>query len=67
MASWEKRLEAECYELSERLAKLSEFTRTAKFSSLPEVDKYLLRRQHDIMAEYFEVLQARVDLSRRGA
>lgn len=64
---WKERLEAEREGLSERLARLSEFTRTDTFHSLPEVDKYLLRRQHDIMAEYLEVLDVRVELSRRGA
>lgn len=67
MADWKERLEAEREELSERLAKLADFTRTASFNSLWEVDKYLLRRQHDIMAEYLEVLDLRLELSRRSA
>ena len=48
-------------ELAEKLEKLSVFiSASPHFTSLPDEDKTLLRRQREIMLEYHEVLGDRI-------
>ncbi len=55
------RLRVERDELSERLAKLRGFTRTAWFDAFPEAKKSLMAKQEQAMSSYLTILTARIE------
>ena len=65
MSGWRDRLLVEKTELDGRMAKLCDFIKEVDgpFQKLSEVDQDLLRRQHDVMHEYSDVLRQRIERS----
>lgn len=60
LESTRKRLEAEYYELLDRLQKLDRFIGTESFDLLDSTDKELLQEQRRAMNTYFSILSERV-------
>lgn len=61
MQPHQQRVVDEKNELGERLTKLLAFIGTDLYKSLPEEDKELLFFQSQIMEDYFEVLEQRIE------
>lgn len=55
------RVETELEELRNKREKLYKFFDTAKYKSLSKYQKYLLKKQHEIMVEYINILVLRLD------
>lgn len=64
MSDFLQRLEAEQNELVEKAEKLEQFLPTARFAELPERQRQLMRRQHEVMLEYILILGERLRLLR---
>ena len=62
MQPHQQRVVDEKNELGERLEKLLDFIGTDFYKRLPEKDKELLFFQSQIMEDYFEVLEQRIEL-----
>lgn len=62
MQPHQQRVVDEKNELGERLEKLLAFIGTDSYKELPEKDKELLFFQSQIMEDYFEVLEQRIEL-----
>lgn len=61
MKSVHERLEEELQELLHRAVTLESFTETAKYDTLDDTDKELIRDQLSVMEEYATVLEQRID------
>lgn len=61
MQPHQQRVVDEKDQLGERLEKLLEFIETDLYKNLPEKDKELLFFQSQIMEDYYEVLEERIE------
>ncbi len=62
MEDYQQRVIDEKKELDEKLGKLRVFIRSAKFPTLPFIERDLLRKQMFVMEEYSEILGKRIML-----
>lgn len=62
MEAHQQRVVDEKTELDVKLKKLSDFLETDKFKSLDEKERYLLKRQHEYMSNYSDILEERIEL-----
>lgn len=56
----QQRVIAEKAQLDERLAKLNAFMTTSFYESISEVEKYLMKKQSEIMLEYSDIIHGRI-------
>lgn len=61
MKTYIDRLEDELFSLSDKIQKLTAFTYTEAYNNLKHAEEKLLEDQLDIMYEYANVLQRRLD------
>lgn len=62
MSTFKERIQSEQAELKDKLTKLEDFINNNPiFESLGKVDKNLQIKQREIMQQYFQVLQLRLD------
>lgn len=62
MSTFKERIQLEQTELKDKLTKLEDFINNNPiFDTLGKVDKNLLIKQREIMQQYFQVLQLRLD------
>ena len=62
-----RRMAEEYDQLTERYGKLTDFLTSDKFGTLPENTQTLLRRQHQAMHDYREVLRQRIRIDAEAA
>ena len=62
-----RRMAEEYDQLTERYGKLTDFLTTDKFGTLPENTQTLLKRQHQAMHDYREVLRQRIRIDAEAA
>ncbi len=58
---YQQRVIEEKQQLDERLGRLNDFFTTATFHQLDDDEQYLLKRQAEVMKEYSEILEERID------
>ena len=61
MKPHEERVVTEKTELDAKLEKLTTFIESATFKDVPYGERFLLKRQKDVMQQYSEVLKDRID------
>lgn len=64
MNSYQQRLEEELFSLSDKMQKLDMFIASEAYDSLPPREQELLYEQSNIMQDYANILNDRIDLSK---